>query len=145
MIRNLWRLAIAGMGTAMLAAGLVVATTSAGATAEPTVQVAADQVTQVQQQPAVAVACTTARNYLSDHATFTYCGGSFHRTGCSAGNNGSLNGPLYAANGCTTQLYLWLTHTLSGTPDLCVNPQSSTNTLKRYYEEFEVTNHTGNC
>jgi len=139
-MRKLWRWAIIGAAAAALSGGLVVTAAQAGATARPTTQT-----TQAQHHAMLPATCTTARNYRSGYATFTYCDGHYSRYGCTAGNNAAIYGPLYAANGCSTQLFLWLTHTLSGTPDLCVNPQSSTNTLKRYYEEFKVTSRTGNC
>lgn len=138
-VRKLWRQAAFGVVAATLTAGLVIAATQADASAKP-----AAQVTQSQQR-IVPAACTTARNYKGGSVTLTYCDDSTTRSGCFTGNNGSLHGPLYAANGCQTQLWLWLTRTTSGTPDLCVNPERSTNSLKKYYEEFKVSNATGSC
>lgn len=77
--------------------------------------------------------------------TFVPCTGTPITKNCSTGNNGAIYGPLYVANGCSFQVYLWLSHTITGTPDLCVNPGTSTNVLKRYYEEFRVSTHTGKC
>ena len=138
-MRKLWRWAVVGVAAAALAAGLAVAAMPAGAPART-----ATQVTHSQGH-IVTAACTTKRNYKGGTATFTYCGGSTTRVGCATGNNGSLTGPLYAANGCQGQLYLYLTHSTSGTPALCVNPGTSTNTLKKYYEEFKVGGDTHNC
>jgi hypothetical protein len=102
-------------------------------------------VTQAAAVVPAAAACTGNRNYLAGYATFTYCNGTKSREYCFVANNGAIFGPLYAANGCDTQLYLYLGHTTTGAPALCVNPRSSTGVLKRYYEEFVVTGHTGNC
>jgi hypothetical protein len=138
-VGKLWRWAAVGVSAIALAAGAVVAAMPAGTHAKPATQVAQSQL------HIVTAACTTKRNYLGGHATFTYCTGNIARTGCSVGNNGALSGPTYAANGCSTQLFLWLTHTTSGTPDLCVNPETSTNTLKKYYEEYKVAGGSGHC
>jgi len=144
MMRKLWRWAIAGVGTAALAAGLVVTAAPAGAAAKPTSQAAAIQTTAIQttQAPrqATAAACTTARNYESGYATFTYCGGDFNREPCT-GTWVEIFGPKYAANGCSTRLYLW---TSSG-DNLCVNPLSSTGVLKKDYTSAEITRIGSKC
>jgi hypothetical protein len=92
-----------------------------------------------------AAASCAANQYNGSKVTFTYCDGTRTKEGCSSGNNGAITGPTYAANGCSTQLFLYLGHTLTGTPALCVNPESSTGVLKKNYEEFKVTSRGGKC
>lgn len=138
-MRKIWRWATISVAAAAAAAALAVAAMPTGAHANSTTQLTHSR------GHIVTASCTTARNYSGGHVTFTYCDDAISRYGCFVGNNGAISGPLYAANGCSTQLYLYLGHTLTGTPALCVNPGSSTNTLKRYYEEFVVTSHTGRC
>ena len=120
---------------AVLSGGLAVTATPTGATTQPTVQV-----TQSQHEVITPASCTTARNYKGGYATFTYCNGQYNREPCS-GTWVTIFGPLYAANGCSTRLYMWT----SGGYNLCVNPQSSTNALKRDYTSAEITRITSNC
>jgi hypothetical protein len=138
-VRKLWRWISVGVGATTLAAGLTVAATPSGAATQPAIQITQSQ------RGITPDSCTGDRNYKGGSVTFTPCSGSIQRSGCSTGNNGAISGPLYAANGCSTQLWLWLTHTTSGTPALCVNKEFSTDTLKKYYEEFKVSTHTGKC
>ena len=138
-MRKLWRFASVIIGATTLAAGLAFTASQAGATTQSTARI-----TQSQHQLAPA-ACTTNRHYKKGVLTFTPCTGSPTTRNCSIGEYGEIFGPLYAANGCPTQVYLWLGHTITGTPDLCVSPQTSTNVLARYYGEFQVTSRTGKC
>jgi hypothetical protein len=138
-VRKLWRWISVGVGATTLAAGLAVAATPSGAATHPAIHITRSQ------RGITPDSCTGRRNYLGAKVTFTSCSGGIQRSGCSTGNNGAISGPLYAANGCQTQLWLWLTHTTSGTPVLCVDKMSSTNSLKKYYEEFEVSTRTGKC
>lgn len=94
---------------------------------------------------AAAPASCKTNEFNIGQVTFTYCTGIRSKLGCFTSNNGPIHGPLYAANGCQTQLYLYLGHTLTGVPALCVNPEQSTTVLKKYYEEFVVTSHQGRC
>jgi hypothetical protein len=94
---------------------------------------------------AAAPASCKSNQFNQGLVTFTYCDGTRSKPGCFTGNNGAIFGPLYAANGCQGQLYLYLGHSHTGTPALCVNPESSTTVLKKYYEEFVVTGRTGRC
>lgn len=92
-------------------------------------------------------ACTTNRNYKPGRVTFTACDGKTQRFKCSPGNNSSLvRTPLFAANGCEFQLGLWIKKgSTSGTPNLCVNPRSSTDVLKKSYKQFKVINDKNKC
>jgi hypothetical protein len=138
-MRKLWRWAAVGVGATALAAGLAVTAMPADAA---TTQ-ATTQITQSQRLAAPAACANKA--YASGHVIFTYCDGTRTKTNCIVGNNGPLTGPEFAANGCDTQLYMYLGHTLTGVPALCVNPRTSTGVLKKYYEEFKVTSHQGAC
>jgi hypothetical protein len=137
-MRKLWRWATVGMGTAVLVAGLAVTATSAGATTHIRVQV-----TQSQRHLLTPASCTSARNYKGGYVTVTYCDGAYNRYACSGSNSENIYGPLYAANGCSTQVNLYLS-TTDKTP-LCINPNSSTNVLKQDYKLFVITHRTGNC
>jgi hypothetical protein len=95
--------------------------------------------------PTATPASCAGNQYNGGKVTFTYCDGTRSKPNCFNGNNGAITGPSYAANGCQTQLYLYLGHTHTGTPALCVNPESSTGVLKKYYEEFVITSRTGKC
>jgi hypothetical protein len=138
-VRNLWRWSVVGLAAAAMGAGLTLTAMPTGAHASQATRVTSSQ------DHIVTAACTTKRNYKGGTVTFTYCNGTTFRRGCTTGATGSLSGPLYAANGCQTQLYLYLTHSTSGTPALCVNPGTSTNTLKQYYVEYKIGSHTGRC
>jgi hypothetical protein len=134
-LSKLWRWVTVGVGAIALAAGLAVAATPAGATPEPTIQV-------MQSQHYLAPAsCTSNRNYKGGWATFTYCDDQFYRVECSQGAKGDIFGPLYAANGCSTQLRM----NTSSMTVLCVDPRRSTNVLKKNYEEYAITGDTGPC
>jgi hypothetical protein len=134
-LRKLWRWTTVGVGAIALAAGLVVAAIPAGATTGPTIQV-------MQSQHYLAPAsCTSNRNYKGGYATFTYCDDQFYRVDCSQGAKGDIHGPLYAANGCSTQLRMYT----SSMTVLCVNPQKSTDVLKKNYGEYAITGDTGPC
>jgi hypothetical protein len=76
--------------------------------------------------------------------TFTYCDDQYNRYSCEEGDFQDIFGPLYAANGCSFRLYLFLSTDEKG-PALCVNPQSSTGVLKKDYRSFLVIGLTGNC
>lgn len=120
--------------------GLAAAAYPAGATAAPLTH--ANTVTTVRGPN---VTCTGNRNYHSGSVYFTYCGGSTsHTNGCRV-QAGYLAGPLYAANGCPTQLWLYLADSPGGEIDLCVNPYSSTGALHRDYNSYQVSNKTGRC
>jgi hypothetical protein len=134
-VRKLWRRAAVGVSAIALAAGAVVAAMAAGAPAKPAAQVAQSQV------HVVTAACTTARNYKAGYATFTYCDDQIYRVACHSGSHGDLFGPLYAANGCSTQLRMGT----ANMDKLCVNPQSSTNVLKKDYDQYSITGDTGPC
>lgn len=97
--------------------------------------------------PAAAPRCTSNRNYKAGRVTFTACNGKTQRFKCSPGNNSSLvRTPLFAANGCEFQVGLWIKKgSTSGTPNLCVNPRSSTDVLKKNYKQFKVLNNKHKC
>ncbi len=128
----------AAVGATLLALGIAGMPTAHASAASP-----ATQITQSQHH--ATISCTGDRHYKGGSVTFTYCNGSHPRSSCQIGKNGSLSGPLFVANGCSFQVYLWTHGPFSGTPQLCVNPQTSTGVIKQYYIEFEVTGHTGRC
>ncbi len=123
-----------GAGAATLAAGLVVTATSADATSQPTIQIAQSQ------HHADAASCTGDRHYKGGYLTFTHCDNQHYRHTCHP-QTGEAFGPLYAANGCSTQVYLYV----SANDFICVNPQSSTGVLKKDYETYEITDNPGRC
>jgi hypothetical protein len=133
-MRKLWRWAAVGVGATAMAAGLTVTAMPTGASAKP-----ATTVTQSQQH-IVTASCTTARNYKGGYLTFTHCDDQYYRHRCTP-QTGEAFGPLYAANGCSTQVYLYV----NARDFICVNPQSSTGVLKRDYETYEITDNTGRC
>jgi hypothetical protein len=134
-VRKLWRLAAVGVAAAALAAGLVVTAMPAGAPAHRTIQV-----TQSQGH-IVTASCTTARNYRGGWFTVTYCNGQYYRYACNIGDSGDLFGPLYAANGCVTQVAM---HATDGYT-LCVSPQTSTDSLHRDYDSYHIRSSTSRC
>jgi hypothetical protein len=139
-VRKSWRLAVAGMGATALAAGLVVAVMPASATGairHPAIQIAHSQ------RHVTAASCTTTRNYKGGSLTFTYCFDEYNRFECTIGSSQDIFGPTYAANGCSTQVNLY-TSTTDKTP-LCLDPERSTNVLKKDYEISKVTSRSGNC
>jgi hypothetical protein len=142
-VRKLWRCATVGVAAAALAAGLVVAAMPTGATTQPTIQITQAQAQA--QRHMVTASCTGDRHYLGGYVTFTYCNNQYYRVACSRGTTGDIFGPLYAANDCDFQLYLYLTRPPTGHPALCVNPRTSTGVLKRDYQSFFITGLTGNC
>ena len=138
-MRKLWRSAILAGGAAVLAAGLAVTAAPAGATMRPAAQV-------MQPQRLVAsVSCKTDRHFKEDWITFTHCDGEYERIPCAPTPSGNPFGPLYVANGCPAQLWLWLGKSPTGSPDLCVNPESSTGALHRDYNYYALTMNFKEC
>jgi hypothetical protein len=130
----------AAVGATLLSLGAASATAAYASTASPETQI-----TQSQHH-AAAVSCTSDRHYRAGVVTFTPCVGAIVRTtGCrpQAGNTGGF--PIYAANGCQTQLFLYRSNKPGGHVDLCVNPTSSTGVLHTEYRSFEISNRPGRC
>ena len=140
-MRKLWRWISVILGAATLTAGLAVGATQAGATEQSTIHItSAIQITQPLHYAAPA-SCTSDRHYKGGWVTFVYCDNQYNRHECSSGQNGDIFGPLYVANGCSTQVRIY-TDTGVG---LCVNPKSSTGVLKKDYTQYSITGDTGNC
>jgi hypothetical protein len=79
--------------------------------------------------------------------TFRTYGANCTRQGsflCGGGNTRSINPPAYVSNGCSTRVWLYQYHTLTGRT-LCISPRSGTNRLGRTYRAFSVSRNTARC